>query len=55
MRRKRQKEEEMERDRQAGSRVGSMSSCLEGGVIPPCRNVVTSNGVLMRLRKEDKN
>lgn len=36
------------------AQTGSMSSCLEGGVIPPSNNVFTSNGVLMRLHGEDK-
>lgn len=35
--------------------TGSMSSCLEGGAIPPSNKVITSNGVLMRLHGEDKN
>lgn len=36
-------------------RRGEMSECLQGGVIPSCKQVITSNFVLMRLRREDNN
>ena len=48
----RQTEKARETDRE---QTGSMSSCLEGGAIPPSNRIVTSNSVLMRLRVEDKN
>lgn len=36
-------------------RRGDMSGCLQGGVIPSCKQVITSNCVLMRLHGEDNN
>lgn len=49
-REKRRGEEDPHREQ-----TGSMSRCLGGGVIPPSKNVITSNSVLMRLHGEDKN
>lgn len=37
-----------------GERTGSMSRCMEGGVIPSSKKVITSNSVLMRLHGENK-
>lgn len=36
-------------------RRADMSECLQGGVIPSCGQVITSNCVLMRLHREDNN
>ena len=55
-RRRRGQQRQTERARKTDrEQTGSMSCCLEGGVIPACNKVVTSNSVLMRLHGEDKN
>lgn len=59
--RMKEKEEEVEGVEEEGAaqtdkeQSWSMSSGLLGGAIPLSNNVITSNGVLMRLHGEDKN